>query len=238
MIEFKRAAGKFSGARGIHLQMENRMRSHPKDIAVVFPKFDGARNEPQPFFRFRFGFLRPALADKMCVAVGRQRHRGGIARIDGERLFEMAQGGDRAFRGEFVRKVLGAQEQIISIEVRCRFVLRPLDFGELEPRFDGGDDARGKSVLKIEDIAHRAFEPIGPHMRAGRAVDELSGEAQAIAGAADAAFEHVADTKFAPDLSDINRPALILKEEFRAMTNSQAQRDRAVMISSAMPSAK
>ena len=75
-------------------------------------KFDCARSEPQPFFRFRFEVLRPALVRKLRAAIGCERHCSGVARIDGERLFEMAQGGREAFPGEFVRKLLGAQEQI------------------------------------------------------------------------------------------------------------------------------
>ena len=52
-IEFQRTARKFSGAPGIHLQLENCVRRHPKDIAIVLAKFDGARSEPTSARRIR-----------------------------------------------------------------------------------------------------------------------------------------------------------------------------------------
>jgi len=52
-IEFQRAVRKFSGAPGIHLQLENCVRRHPKDIAIVLAKFDGARSEPTSARRIR-----------------------------------------------------------------------------------------------------------------------------------------------------------------------------------------
>ena len=68
-IEFQRAIGKFSGARGIRLQIENCIRSHPKDIAVVSAEFYRARSQGQPCFRLRFEVLRPALSDKLRTAI-------------------------------------------------------------------------------------------------------------------------------------------------------------------------
>ena len=37
-----------------------------------------------------------------------------------------------------------------------------------------------------------AFEAVGPQMRPGRGIDELAGDAHAVAGLAHAAFQHVA----------------------------------------------
>jgi hypothetical protein len=161
-IEFQRAIDKFSSARGIQLQIEDCKRGHPEDIAVVFAEFDGARDEAQPFFRFRFEVLRPALTYKLRAAIGGQSHRGGIVWIDGERLFDVTQCGSHAFRGEFVRQLLRAQKQIIRIEVCRRLMLQPLDLGELQLGFDGGNDARRELILKIEHVACCALEAVGP----------------------------------------------------------------------------
>ena len=46
-------------------------------------------------------------------------------------------------------------------------------------------------------------------MAAGGRIDQLRGDAQPIAGAADTAFERVADAKVATDLADIHRAALV-----------------------------
>jgi hypothetical protein len=44
-------------------------------------------------------------------------------------------------------------------------------------------------VLEVEDIFERAVEPIGPEMRAGERIDQLRGDAHAIARFAHRAFE-------------------------------------------------
>ena len=46
-------------------------------------------------------------------------------------------------------------------------------------------------------------------MRSGCGVDELPGDAHAIAGLAHAAFEHVAHAELAADLLHVDRPALV-----------------------------
>ena len=66
-----------------------------------------------------------------------------------------------------------------------------------------------KQVLKIKYVVRSAFESIGPDMHTGRAVNELTDKAQAIAGAPDATFEHVANAKFTPNLAEIDRFALV-----------------------------
>ena len=103
-----------------------------------------------------------------------------------------------------------------------------------EDRDNGPSDLvlDGKHVLQLSIVA------LGPTVSAGDGVDELRGDADAIASAANAAFEHVADAELAADLPDIDRLALVLKAELRAMTNSSENRDSSVMMSSVMPSLK
>src|SRR5438552_131822 len=50
---------------------------------------------------------------------------------------------------------------------------------------------------------------VGPNMRAGLSLDELSRDAQAIAAFAQAALEHVANAELAPDLLDVDDLALV-----------------------------
>ena len=52
---------------------------------------------------------------------------------------------------------------------------------------------------------------LGPAVGASRGIDELGGDADAIASAANAAFEHVADAELATDLSDVGGLALVLE---------------------------
>jgi hypothetical protein len=84
-----------------------------------------------------------------------------------------------------------------------------------------------------------AVVALGPAMGAGRGIDKLGSDADTVAGAANAALQHVARTQLASDLPHIDGPApLYLKLELRAMTRSSENRDSSVMMSSVMPSLK
>ena len=73
-----------------------------------------------------------------------------------------------------------------------------LDFAELDrQRFD---DLLHHLVLDGEDVGQLAVVALGPQMAAARGVDELRGDAHAVAGLADAAFEHEAHAELAADL--------------------------------------
>jgi hypothetical protein len=58
---------------------------------------------------------------------------------------------------------------------------------------------------------HLAVESVGPDMRPGYGIDKLPREAETIAAAADATLKHVSDIQLAPDLTNINRLALVGK---------------------------
>ena len=53
-------------------------------------------------------------------------------------------------------------------------------------------------VLDLEDVAHRQIEGLGPDVQPGLGRDELHGDAQLIARAPQAAFEHVRGAERAP----------------------------------------
>ena len=61
------------------------------------------------------------------------------------------------------------------------------------------DDRLGDLVLDRENVVEVAVVALGPHVVAGRAVDQLGGDPHPAAGLADAAFEHVADAELARD---------------------------------------
>ena len=46
-------------------------------------------------------------------------------------------------------------------------------------------------------------------MIAGLRLDQLGGDADAVGGFAQAAFEHIAYAQFAPNLADLDRPPLV-----------------------------
>src|SRR5262245_53826978 len=74
-------------------------------------------------------------------------------------------------------------------------------------RHDRSDDLvlDGKSVIELAIVA------VGPPVRAGRGIDELGADADTVAGAANAALEHVAHPELTPNLPDIDGLALVLE---------------------------
>lgn len=86
---------------------------------------------------------------------------------------------------------------------------QPLGLRDKQGRLDRADHVLGDAVLQVEHVGRRAIEPVGPQMRAGDGVDQLPGDAQPIAAAANATLEHIADAEVAADLADIDRLALV-----------------------------
>src|SRR3982074_2114363 len=64
-------------------------------------------------------------------------------------------------------------------------------------------------VLQIEHSGKWPIEPVGPEVSAGLALDELTADPHALAGLAHAAFQDVADAKFAADPPDVDHLALV-----------------------------
>ena len=88
-------------------------------------------------------------------------------------------------------------------------------------------------------MSQRAVVALAPDLRAAGRVDELAGDANTIPGLAHATLQDVAYAELAPDLlrTSTVRPG-VGEMELRAMTKSHRMRDRPVMMSSTMPSAK
>ena len=102
-----------------------------------------------------------------------------------------------------------AEQIVVGIEIGRRLASRPFQLGFLQARLQRTDDALGNPVLQLENIIERAVEFVGPEMGARRDIDQLAGDADAVAGLAHAAFEDVAHAQFVRDLLNIHRPALV-----------------------------
>ena len=63
--------------------------------------------------------------------------------------------------------------------------------------------------MQIEYLRQRSIETISPQVRTRRGIDELAGNAQALARPAYTALDHVADTQLAPDLPHVHGPTLV-----------------------------
>jgi hypothetical protein len=79
----------------------------------------------------------------------------------------------------------------------------------LQLRRDRADDPRRHLILQLEDVGQLAVEPVRPQMRAGRRLDQLTGDAQPVVGLARASFEDVSHAELAADLPYVDRAALV-----------------------------
>jgi hypothetical protein len=115
----------------------------------------------------------------------------------------------KALLGPFVLLRQCAQVEVVGVEVLGRLAAGPVGFAEAHSWLNGADDARCDLILQFEDIVEAAVEAVGAQERAGRGVDQLSGDADAGAGLPDRAFEYVAHPQLARHLLHINRLALV-----------------------------
>ena len=96
-----------------------------------------------------------------------------------------------------------------DIEAMRALVDRTRGFRRLQRGLDEPATLEATFLLKVEDVFQWPIEMIGPHMRPGAHVDQLSSDADPITTPAHRAFEHVADTEFATDPLHIDILALI-----------------------------
>ena len=85
------------------------------------------------------------------------------------------------FAGASIKAGERAKIVVVSLKAFGRFALGALDFGALQLRRDCADHAACHPILQIENIFKQAVEPIRPEMRSRCGIDELSGDADAIA---------------------------------------------------------
>jgi hypothetical protein len=69
-------------------------------------------------------------------------------------------------------------------------------------KFSDGKNHRGRAVGNVRNA-------LGPDMAAARRLDQLRGQADAVAGLAQAPFEDIAHAEIAADLFHVDRPALV-----------------------------
>ena len=98
---------------------------------------------------------------------------------------------------------------------------------------------RHGQVLQLEHISwSEPIEAVGPEVGVGLGVDQLRVGADLVARPTDASFQHIADIQLAADLLRVDWLVLISERVLREITSMPAIRDRSVVRSSVMPSAK
>src|SRR6476646_5656396 len=82
-------------------------------------------------------------------------------------------------------------------------------FGLAQLDLKRGYDLAREFVLHGENIGEITIEALGPDMRTALCVDELAGNADAVARLAHTTFQHVAHAEVTTDLLHIDRLALV-----------------------------
>ena len=147
---------------------------------------------------------RPSHGAAMLDRAGGEREHAGVVGLERQRL------GDQTV--ELGVRALGTVEQLgarLQEDVVCCGAPRPLaaeapELRRLDLRLDRGGDALGDAVLELEDVPGRPVEGLRPEMRAGHGVDQLGGDPQPLAGAPQAAPQHVPRAEFLRHL--VGRP--------------------------------
>src|SRR5262249_6991371 len=87
--------------------------------------------------------------------------------------------------------------------------LRSLNFCRDDPRRNRAGNLIGHFVLHGENVFERAVITISPDVMTVGSVDQLRVDADTVPYFPHAALKHVPDAKFAPDLPNVDRLALV-----------------------------
>src|SRR5712691_11526875 len=108
-----------------------------------------------------------------------------------------------------IKTCQGAKIVIVGLQALGRFALSPRNFGSLELRRDRAYYAHRHAILQIENVFEGTIVSVCPDVITRRGINELPGDANAIARLSDAPLEYVTHPKFAPDLLDVDSFPLV-----------------------------
>src|SRR5262249_12458300 len=97
------------------------------------------------------------------------------------------------------------------IELIWVLALRLADLGRDDAGRERAGGAPGDLVLDGKDVGQSAVVTIRPQMVPRRRLDQLCGDADAIAGPPHAALEHVANAKLAAHFADVHTRTFVRK---------------------------
>jgi hypothetical protein len=97
------------------------------------------------------------------------------------------------------------QQVIIGRQTNRRLAQRLREFGFLDPPDQSRDDCLCDLVLYREDVIESAVVAFCPQVNSALGLNELSGDAHAVAGPAHAAFDQIGHAELAPHLGKSGR---------------------------------
>ena len=106
--------------------------------------------------------------------------------------------------GQSPKQRIGSDQHIPGIEILRRAILRADAFGLQQLGLNCGHNFLGDLVLQRKDVRQIAIVMVGPQVLTGRSVDQLGGDAYAVAALANAALQDIAHAQVGPDLAYVN----------------------------------
>jgi len=197
-IEFDGAKKFFLGAGPIPFVPEASESERSMRLAKGRINFDGLRGRSHGFWA---GYLRRECAEpaKEAVAIGDAGERTSATAFDGEGRFEGGYGFFQGFLGALAKKEAAAKIGLVGRGVKGKASGR--FFGK-QFESEGAAHLTGDISLDTENVAEFAIVTGRPKMSLVGGFDELDGDANARAFAADGAFEDVSDFEFSGDFRD------------------------------------
>ena len=176
------------------------MRGIDQGPRVVVARFERPPGEVGGPCLVAFPVLAQPVVEHSEAQHRRQTERRRAARIALDRLLQQTQ--RFGMRRPMHRG--GAQIEVIGDQIGGRATSRTRALGGLQHRLDDARDARGDPVLQIEHVSKRTLETIGPRLRTGDSIDQVTADAKPIAALAHRAFEDIAHAELTPDLLHID----------------------------------
>ena len=121
---------------------------------------------------------------------------------------------------------------------RVRVIAGPCRFGFDQFKIECDRDLAGYFVLQREQVVGVMVEPFGPYMHVPFRVDQLRVDPDALSKAPDAAFQEIAYIQFAADPANVGRLVRYTAADVREITTMSGMRDRSVVMSSVIASAR
>jgi len=182
-------------------------------IAVVTVDRDRLRRRRQARLPGSRRLGRRAVLDMLELHPVHDLQRQAASRVDGQRglglgqrFVELADVGVEAGHPVFRQ---GADAVFVDAQALGAAPMHLLALGIVDVRGDRRDDAACQFLLHLEDVFQDSVVLLGPQVVAAQRIDQLAGDANALARLADAAFQHVTHAEFLTHAPNVGRLALV-----------------------------
>jgi hypothetical protein len=182
---------------------------HGEDAGIVAVQAQRRARQAQAVGAQRLRRRRPAVDDLPGVAPASQRVGARIGGIEADGLQGQAQRLDTGLRRQRQHVRQRPHHVVVGFQALRALATGALDLGRADGGLEGPDDALGDPVFEIEDVLAPALVAIGPDADGGRRLDQLGGDADAVAGDAQAALQQIAHAELASDLRRLDRAPAI-----------------------------